>query len=493
MNVPVLPGFHPDPSIVRTETGYFLVTSTFEYLPGIPVFHSDDLESWTLIGHVATRPGQLAVEEVPTTGGCWAPTIRFHNGVYHVIVTDALGRGNLVFSTTDPAGPWSDGLPIDVQGVDPDLVWDEGGTCYVTFSGLVLRGEDSGKHFGIQQVRVDLETGKVLEEPRSLWSGTGGMFPEAPHIYHIGEWWYLMVAEGGTERGHSIAIARSDSPQGPFESCPHNPLITARGTARTVQCTGHGDLFEAADGRWHIVMLGTWTAGMTHAFSPLGRETYATSVTWEDGWPLVDIVGDTERTPLPRFRDDFSGEVLGPEWIGVRRFSDTAGRLASGALFIEGEGRSMRHSAPTFVGRRVTRLYGRIVATVEACTADTVGGLSLRFDERTHYDLELQPGRVVARAVVPSIEQTHEVAPPQNTGPIELAFEMRQPASGPEMGSCDVIDLVVITDAGRQVITTLDGRHLSNESATSFTGRVVGMYCQTGKLRVTGFEETDPE
>ncbi len=492
MSVPVLPGFHPDPSIVRTDAGYFLVTSTFEYLPGIPVFHSDDLESWTLIGHVAARPGQLAVEEVPTMGGCWAPTIRFRDGTYYLIVTDAMGRGNLVFTATDPAGPWSDGLPINIEGIDPDLAWDEDGTCYVTFSGLVLSGGESGKHFGIQQVRVDLATGKVLEEPRSLWSGTGNMFPEAPHIYHIGERWYLMVAEGGTERGHSITIARSDSPEGPFESCPHNPLITARGTARPVQCTGHGDLFQAADGRWHIVMLGTWTGGMTNAFSPLGRETYITSATWEDDWPLVEIVGATERTPLPRFHDDFSSDVLGMEWIGVRRFPDTAGRLASGALLIEGEGRSMGHSAPTFVGRRPTRVYGRIAATVKAGSDGTVGGLSLRYDERTHYDLELQPSRVVARAVLPSIEQTHEIALPQDTGPIELAFEMRQPVSGPEMGSCDLIDLVVITNAGRQVITTLDGRYLSNESATSFTGRVVGVYCQTGQLQVTSFEETGP-
>jgi xylan 1,4-beta-xylosidase len=162
MRVPLLPGFHPDPSIVRTDAGYFLVCSTFEYLPGIPVFHSDDLESWSLIGHVATRPGQLAVEEAHTTGGCWAPTIRFRDGVYYLIVTDAFGRGNLVFSATDPAGPWSDGLPLDIQGVDPDLAWDEDGTCYVTFSGLVLSGEESGQHFGIQQVRVNLATGKVL-------------------------------------------------------------------------------------------------------------------------------------------------------------------------------------------------------------------------------------------------------------------------------------------------------------------------------------------
>ena len=155
---PLIPGFNPDPSIVLADGAYYLVTSTFEYLPGIPVYRSTDLVSWTHIGNVATRPEQVGVEDVATGGGVWAPTIRYHDGVFYVIVTVAMSpRGCVVFTATDPAGPWSDGITIDgVGGIDPDLAWDDDGTAYVTFSGLSTSGEEMGQHLGIQQVRVDL-------------------------------------------------------------------------------------------------------------------------------------------------------------------------------------------------------------------------------------------------------------------------------------------------------------------------------------------------
>jgi len=487
---PVLPGFHPDPSIVLADGQYYLITSTFVYLPGLPVHRSDNLVDWTLIGHVATRPDQLAVENSPTMGGVWAPTIRFRDGTFYVIVTDTFGRGTLVFTATDPAGPWSDGLPIDIRGIDPDLAWDDDGTCYVTFSGLQVRGPDVGQHLGVQQVRVDLGTGEVLETPRSLWSGTGLMFPESPHLYRIGDWWYLLIAEGGTERGHAVSIARSHSPVGPFEGCPANPLLTASGTDRPVQCTGHGDLVQATDGRWYLGLLGVWVRGAMRSFGSLGRETFMTAVEWSDGWPSIAPVDATERTPLTDFVDDFDDAEHGSDWISVRRFPEALSRLEGGELVLEGEQRSMDHGAPTFVGRRQTRFEARIAATVRAGAADTVGGLTLRFDEQHHYDIELQPGRVVGRAVLPSIVQEHDVAIDATS--VELAFEFRTPKAGSRSSaSSDLIDLVVVADGNRQPVATFDGRYLSAESACSFTGRVAGVYCHTGQLRVGRYSETD--
>ena len=142
---PALPGFYPDPSICRVGDDYYLACSTFEYLPGIPVFHSTDLASWALVGHVADRPGQLD-PRVPTLGGAWAPTIRFRDGVFHVVVTDAMGRGTLLFTAADPAGPWSDGLELEVPGIDPDLAWDADGTAYITYSGLLLDSRRAPGH-----------------------------------------------------------------------------------------------------------------------------------------------------------------------------------------------------------------------------------------------------------------------------------------------------------------------------------------------------------
>ena len=227
---PVLNGFHPDPSVVRVGDEWFLATSTFEYLPGIPIHRSRDFENWELIGHVAASPETFGIADVPTAGGVWAPTIRHRDGVFHLVITVAMGRGMLHFTATDAAGPWSDGDVIlsadgsdSVNGIDPDIAWDDDGNVYVTYSGLILSGPDIGTHLGILQVKVDLENHIALEEPRSLWSGTGGQFPEAPHLYEVDGTWYLMIAEGGTERGHGISIARGSSAGGPVRDGAAEP------------------------------------------------------------------------------------------------------------------------------------------------------------------------------------------------------------------------------------------------------------------------------
>jgi xylan 1,4-beta-xylosidase len=248
---PLIPGFNPDPSVVLADGVYYLVTSTFEYLPGIPVYRSADLATWTHIGNVATRPEQAGVDDVATGGG-----------------TGHDLRG----------------------GIDPDLAWDDDGTAYVTFSGLYTSGEQVGQHLGIQQVRVDLAAGKALEPPRSLWSGTGLKFPEAPHLYHRGDCWYLVIAEGGTERGHGVSVARGPSPEGPFEGHPANPVLSARSTSRPIQNTGHADLVATPDGGTALVLLGVRPLGLTQAFSPLGRETFITPVSWSGGWPQPEPV-----------------------------------------------------------------------------------------------------------------------------------------------------------------------------------------------------------
>jgi xylan 1,4-beta-xylosidase len=198
---PVLNGFHPDPSVVRVGDEWFLATSSFEYLPGIPIHRSRDFENWELIGHVGALPETFGIADVPTAGGVWAPTIRHHDGVFHLVITIAMGRGMLHFTAKDAAGPWSDGdliVGIDgtesINGIDPDIAWDADGNVYITYSGLILNGPEIGTHLGILQVKVDLENHIALEEPRSLWSGTGGQFPEAPHLYEVNGTWYLMIA-----------------------------------------------------------------------------------------------------------------------------------------------------------------------------------------------------------------------------------------------------------------------------------------------------------
>ncbi|MDQ7879155.1 family 43 glycosylhydrolase [Microbacterium sp. QXD-8] len=488
---PLLNGFHPDPSVVAVDGVYYLATSTFEYLPGIPIHRSTDFESWELIGHVATRPGQLAVEEVPTAGGAWAPTIRHRDGVFHLVITDAMGRGMLHFTATDAAGPWSDGDLIrkadgsgSIDGIDPDIAWDADGTVYITFSGLLLGGEQAGQHLGIQQVKVDLDSHLALEEPRSLWSGTGGGFPEAPHLYEVDGRWYLMIAEGGTERGHGISIARGDSPEGPFETAPQNPLVTARGTTRPVQNTGHGDLVVGPDGDWLCVLLGVRPRSMTRAFSALGRETFVTPVRWEaDGWPAIDAVLLNPR-PGTRVEIGFAPDrELDGEWIAVRALPAAHADLTSrpGWMTLRADGSTLDQPRPVFVGRRQEHLTHAVTVTMDVTAG--VGGLAVRYDERFHVEVEAGGGEIVGRACIGGLVQ--EWRSPFGGGTLELHLESRKPA--PAQGfprTSDVFHLGATVDGERVELGEVDGRFLSSETTESFTGRVIGVYAVAGEIAV---------
>jgi xylan 1,4-beta-xylosidase len=489
---PLIPGFNPDPSIVRADDAYYLVTSTFEYLPGIPVYRSTDLVEWTQIGNVATRPEQLQIEEVPTGLGVWAPTIRFREGTFYVIVTIPFSpKGCVVYTATDPAGPWDDGTTIEgVNGIDPDLAWDDDGTAYVTFSGLLLSGPDLGKHLGVQQVKVDLAAGKALEEPRSLWSGTGLKFPEAPHVYRRGDWWYLLIAEGGTERGHGVSVARGRSPEGPFEGHPANPVLSARSTSRPIQNTGHGDLVETDDGT-ALVMLGARPLGGTVAFSPLGRETFITDVAWAGGWPRPEPVLLSPRPGVEVEDFDFAdpSSLDDPGWIAVRTLPSEVASLTAtpGRLTIVADGSTLDDSHPRFVGRRQRHIRSTVSAVVDAAAG--TGGLGFRYDEQHHVSLEARGNggstRVTALATVAGLRQSWSADLPGHE--VELRIEMAPPATGfsAEALGGDRVRLVARANGEDVLLTVLDGRFWTAEVAASFTGRVIGLFATEGTMTFT--------
>jgi alpha-N-arabinofuranosidase len=323
---PVIPGFHPDPSICRVGDDYYLATSSFEWFPGVPIYHSRDLMHWRQIGHALTRPSQLPLAGIGHSGGVWAPTLRWHDGVFHLITTNVGGRGNLLVSTRDPAGEWSEPLWVDPQGYDPSLCIDRDGTAYLTKAG----SDASGRH-GIVQYRIDLATGERRDEPRLVWLGSGGFGVEGPHLYRIGDWWYLLAAEGATSPGHMATIARARDPGGPVAGCPRNPILTHRDRLMsTILSTGHADLVEAQDGSWWLVCLGIRSHGsLCQALHVLGRETFLAPVTWDaDGWPIVNGgAGVPERVattlaphpwPGEPARDDFDASALRHCWTFLR-------------------------------------------------------------------------------------------------------------------------------------------------------------------------------
>ena len=278
---PILPGFNPDPSICRVGGDYYLVTSSFEYFPGIPVYHSRDLVNWTLIGNCIHRPEQLPLDQAAPGMGIWAPTIRWHEGRFYVTAKEK-NFGNFIVSAEDPAGPWSDPVRVDIGGIDPSILFDGGKAYYCT------NDRAGAEREAISLVEIDPDTGMLLSPIRAIWHGVTSWRPqyiEAPHIYHIGDWYYLITAEGGTGYEHCITCARSRNIWGPYEDCPHvllcNVPVGDTGTA----CAGHGDIVQAEDGSWWCVHLATRPDDAW--YSHLGRETFLLPMTWENEWPVI--------------------------------------------------------------------------------------------------------------------------------------------------------------------------------------------------------------
>lgn len=392
---PVLSGFYPDPSICRVGDDYYLVNSTFEYFPGVPIFHSRDLVHWRQIGHVLTRPSQLPLDKMRASGGVFAPTLRYHAGTFYMVTTNVWGAGNFYVTATDPAGPWSEPHPLDREGIDPSLFFDDDGTVYY------IRHVGGGDGYIGQQV-LDLETGQLAGELKKIWGGTGGVWVEGPHMFKKDGRYYLMVSEGGTSYDHRVTIARSDSPWGPFEANPHNPILTHR-TRRDypVQALGHADLVETPAG-WWAVFLGIRPQG--GRFHHLGRETNLAPVTWsQDGWPTIGADGTIElQMPAPNLpphlwpnapaRDEFDGDALALPWNFLRNPRDGDWSLTErpGYLRLNGSAVSMSdQDSPAFVGRRQTALACRVATQLEfdPKLANEEAGLVVRGNDRNHFDL----------------------------------------------------------------------------------------------------------
>ena len=397
---PVISGFYPDPSICRVGEDYYLVTSSFEYFPGVPIFHSKDLINWRQIGYCLTRKSQLPLEKVKSSIGIYAPTIRHHNGIFYVITTNANGWKNFFVYSKDPAGGearqgrpggnWSEPVWLDQGGIDPSLFFDDDGSVYFA---------STGDNCIVQSV-IDIKTGKRLTDTREIWRGTGGSYPEGPHLYKINGVYYLMIAEGGTEFGHMETIARSRNPWGPFESSPRNPILTHRSSVEPIQCTGHGDLIEAHNGTWWIVFLGVRTNGHPPCHH-MGRETFLAPVKWDkDGWPIIGHNGrvylDMEADCLSPHteenmtaRDDFNAKSLGMDWNFLRNpkeedwsLNDRSGfmRLTCSAVTLDDS------DSPAFIGRRQKHFNCRVQTELSFSpeSEKEEAGLTAFMNERHH-------------------------------------------------------------------------------------------------------------
>jgi beta-xylosidase len=487
---PVIPGFHPDPSVVRVGEDFYLVTSSFEFFPGVPIFTSRDLVHWRQLGHVLTRESQLPLHKARASGGIYAPTLRYHAGTFYMITTNVDGGGNFFVTAKDPSGPWSEPVWLpDFGGIDPSLFFDDDGTVYLTGQGSGAAGQPRG----IYQTTLDVKTGRLQGPLRLVWDRTGTRYPEGPHLYKIRGRYYLMIAEGGTEYGHMVTIARGDSPWGPFEACPHNPILTHRDTENDmpVQGTGHADLVEAGDGSWWMVFLAF--RPVSGYFHHLGRETFLAPVTWDpDGWPRVNSgrpvgleVGaaslPTHSFPAAPARTTFESP-LGPEWNHLRHPHRASYSLDArpGWLTLRGEADSLGATAsPTWVGRRQEHMACRVATLLDFVPGrdGEEAGISLYMNPDHRYEVGV--GRANGRRQVfvrqrigPHLEQVTASALPGGDEPVVLQVEATPEAYAFSFGIARSGRPPEATDPlGKAVV-----RYLSSEVAGGFTGVFFGLY-----------------
>ncbi|MEI2275996.1 glycoside hydrolase family 43 protein [Paenarthrobacter ilicis] len=483
---PVIPGFHPDPTICRVGDDYFLAASSFEYFPGAPIFHSRDLVTWGHIGNILTRRSQFAVGDGRSSGGIFGSTLRHHGGEFWFVTTNMsdLGGGHLLLRAASAAGPWSEPVQIPgTLGIDPDIAWDADGTCYLTWVGFGPADNESG----IVQARLDPDAGRLLESPRKLWQGSGLAYPEGPHLYEIDGWWYLLLAEGGTERGHAVTVSRASSPAGPFEPHPSNPVFSHRSTAAAVQNVGHADLVQTADGDWAAVYLGVRPRGVVPGYHVLGRETFLAGISWECGWP--HFLQERYRVPANdlSFTDTFPSGGLHHRWIAPGQDPAAFTAPSPGGLVI---GHHQTNSTPLLSTRVLSHTWSARASVL--IPEDAGVRFILRIDEAHWYALEAsnRQVRVMARIgpleqvvaatdIAPSAEALHLVIscndspfaglPGKNTGPDQVTLGLEQ-------------------DGHATALATIDGRYLSTEVAGGFTGRVLGLAASSGSIVIERFD-----
>ncbi|KAJ5575492.1 Concanavalin A-like lectin/glucanase subgroup [Penicillium sp. DV-2018c] len=489
---PIIPGFAPDPSICLIDGTFFLVNSSFHLYPGLPIYMSDDLIEWKHIGmrlppsirstevlttsqgNAINRPSQLSLARATTylspwddgtimvgTGGLYAPTIRYHNGVTYIICTNVIhGPSNeagderteqFIIRTDDiRSGKWSDPIVFDFPGIDPSLLFDDDGRVYVQLC-------KTGPGFHIYNLEIDLQTGKIIAEPALIWKGWNKNYTEGPHIYRKDGWYYLLCAEGGTFRNHMLSMARSKSIWGPYEAFEGNPLCTASGTMQYVQHTGHGDLFQDRIGKWWVVMLGVRSK---EGRCIMGRETFLSPVKWGcNEWPTIEPVtcsedaGSAINLRLPDSLADVAWVYLKAPKLD--RYHIQGNRITLQANLVE---LTSQDESPAFVGQRQRRLEGTAAATFYKPQHSTSvhAGLALYKDEHRHftigYDFHqqqvvfkgLNKAKTLSLSKVERVEVQHSIS--FRLAYTETRLQFLYQTQGEDWHEFSTIDTAVLTD-----------------------------------------------
>lgn len=469
-NNPVVRGMYPDPSVCRAGDKYYMVCSTFQYFPAVPIMESTDMVNWKTIGHCITRKSQLDLTGAGICSGIFAPTIRYHEGRFYMVTTNATNHQNFYLYTDNIYGEWSEPVNVDQDGIDPSLFFEDGKTYFIS------NGYDhSNNRSCIQICEIDIETGKKLSETKPLWYGTGGRFMEAPHLYKFGDYYYILDAEGGTEYGHMVNYARSKSMWGPFEAFPGNPVLTNRNLGGYIlQGAGHGDVIEDKDGNWWFMHLAFRQSGQWMTYHHLGRECCLVPVTWKDGWfymgdgtaalsyELPDVEAAEQKLS---FQKDIASLTADKEWLFMRNYIPENHVFGEDFLKLRGTADNLfTGELPTFAAVRQNEFAESIAVTVQSACKEA--GITVYMDEAHHYDLYVNDSnQAVLRLSIGCISKEMETV--ALTGD-KASFVIEAEAYG--------YHFYVVMGDEKIKLGYADSKYLSSEVAGGFTGVTIGLY-----------------
>ncbi|MCY1139222.1 glycoside hydrolase family 43 protein [Actinoplanes sp. Pm04-4] len=515
---PVLTGFHPDPSILRVGSDYYIATSTFEWYPGVRIHHSVNLVDWTPLGGALNEKRLLDLTGTGDSNGVWAPNLTYAHGEFHLLYSDvATFAGgywdpqNFLVTGPTPTGPWSDPVVLHGRGFDASLFHDDDGATWML--SMVADWRPGRNRFGgISIQQYDPEARRLAGPEHMIFTGTAAAVTEAPNLYRKDGWYYLVTAEGGTSWEHQVTVARSSHVLGPYLADPAGPLLTSVGHPElTLQKAGHGSLVETPSGQWYLAHL------VGRPYTPLGRcvlgrESAIQEVTWtEDGWPRIADGRPADTVPAPvgvevpaeapvsseqQEDDDFDSPVLGVNWSTLRRPATpdwVSLTERPSHLRIHGGRSPMGRHQPSLVARRVVATGSEFEADMEFTPRNyrQLAGITAYYNTRNWYFLHVtadddgtpvldllacDSGRV---SIVPGVR-----TPVPGPGPVRLGLRLAGPSLSFSYEFPGSTDSSGVHDAG----PTLDATTLSDEYAASvvngepsawgFTGAFVGLWVQ---------------
>lgn len=499
---PILSGYYPDPTITRVGDDYYLVNSSFAHFPGLPIFKSKDLVNWVQIGNAIDRPSQLDFIGRRTSEAVFAPDISWHDGVFYIVNTCVACRNNFVITATDPAGPWSDPIWLPFEGIDPSIYW-EGDKAYIVNNRAPDEPPRYDGHRAIWIQEYDWRAGKMVGPSTQLINGgvdisKKPVWIEGPHIFRKDGYYYLTAAEGGTSVNHSQVVLRSKKLRGPYLPYADNPILTQRdmdpNRPDPIGSAGHAKLIQTQKGDWWATFLAV--RPYEGDLYNIGRETFLLPVTWKNGWPIilprgekiphVGKVPDLPAQPSPAlpmsgnftYTDDFDGDRLAMQWIGIRTPLQPFYRVTNGALELDsGTPLGDLNGVPAFVGRRQQHAIATMSTTLRFTPekdGDTAGLAAVQSD-RSHmlFAITQVGGKKMIALTSRDNADTDTLvasAPLTATGPVTLTIR----ADGGK------IAFDYEADGKRATLKSdLDATLLSTRKAGGFVGTVVGPYRYT--------------